>query len=99
MSELTNHIKSINKASKKEMDSTSGLWIGTIVEDSKHWDEYGITTPAEFDRYQDECCLYEVVSSATSKSYARSLGISTMTDEELYKTLDFYSKAYDEFDE
>jgi len=99
MSELTNHIKSINKSSKKEMDANPHLWIGIIVEDPKHWADYGITTPAEFDRHQDEECLYSVVSSATSKSYARSLGISSMTDKELYKTLDFYSKAYDEFDE
>lgn len=92
MSELTNHIKSINKSSKKEMDANPHLWIGTIVEDSKHWAEYGITTPAQYDRYQDETCLYEVVSAATSKSYARSLHIATMTDKELYETLDFYSK-------
>ena len=99
MTNLVNHIKSINETSKKEMDANPNLWIGHIVEDPKHWEEYGITTPAQFDRYQDEMCLYEVVSSATSKSYARSIGISSMTDEELYKTLDFYSKAYDEFDE
>jgi hypothetical protein len=99
MSELTNHIKSINKSSKKEMDANPHLWIGTIVEDPKHWEEYGITTPAQYDRYQDEQCLYEVVSMHTSKSYARSIGISTMTDKELYETLDFYSKAYDEFDD
>jgi hypothetical protein len=99
MSELTNHIKSINKSSKKEMDANPHLWIGTIVEDPKHWEEYGITTPAQYDRYQDEQCLYEVVSMHTSKSYARSLGISTMTDKELYETLDFYSNAYDEFDD
>ena len=92
MIELVKHINKINEKSKKEMDSTPGLWIGTIVEDPKHWKEYGITTPAQFDRYQDECCLYEVVSSATSKSYARSIGISSMTDEKLYETLDFYSK-------
>ena len=92
MSSLVNHIKSINENSKKEMDSTPGLWIGTIVEDPKHWKDYGITTPAQFDRYNDEMCLYEVVSSATSKSYARSIGISSMTDEKLYETLDFYSK-------
>ena len=92
MSSLVNHIKTINKNSKKEMDSNSNLWIGTIVEDPKHWADYGITTPAEFDRHQDEECLYSVVSSATSKSYARSIGISSMTDKKLYETLDFYSK-------
>tara|TARA_B110001454_G_scaffold104462_1_gene98374 strand:- start:973 stop:1245 length:273 start_codon:yes stop_codon:yes gene_type:complete len=88
MSNLTTHIKSINKASKKEMDANSNLWIGTIVEDPKHWAEYGITTPAQFDRYQDESCLYEVVSSEYSKSYARSLGISSMSDKELQNALD-----------
>ena len=92
MLNLVNHIKSINKASKKEMDANPHLWIGTIVEDPKHWADYGITTPAQFDRYQDECCLYEVVSSAYSKSYARSIGISSMSDKELYKALDSYSK-------
>ena len=92
MLELTNHIKSINEKSKKEMDSNPNLWIGTIVEDPTHWEEYGITTPAQFDRYQDECCLYEVVASQYSKSYARSLGIHDMSDKELTDTLDSYSK-------
>jgi len=92
MLNLVNHIKSINKASKKEMDANPHLWIGTIVEDPKHWADYGITTPAQYDRYQDECCLYEVVSSAYSKSYARSIGISSMSDKELYEALDSYSK-------
>lgn len=93
MVELTNHIKSINEKSKKEMDSNPNLWIGTIVEDPTHWEEYGITTPAQFDRYQDECCLYEVVASQYSKSYARSLGIHDMSDKELADRLDSYSKT------
>ena len=89
---LINHINNVNADTKSMMDSNPNLWIGTIVEDPKHWEDYGITTPAQFDRYNDEMCLYEVVSSATSKSYARSIGISSMTDEKLYETLDFYSK-------
>jgi hypothetical protein len=88
MSNLTTHIKSINKSSKKEMDANPNLWIGTIVEDPKHWADYGITTPAQFDRYQDEQCLYNVVSDSYSKSYARSLGISSMSDKELQDALD-----------
>jgi|TARA_R110002074_G_scaffold166179_4_gene326568 hypothetical protein len=88
MSNLTTHIKSINKASKKEMDANPDLWIGTIVEDPKHWADYGITTPAQFDRYQDEQCLYNVVSDEYSKSYARSIGISSMSDKELQDALD-----------
>ena len=89
--ELVKHIKAINEKSKKEMDANPDLWIGTIVEDPKHWAEYGITTPAQFDRYTDECCLYEVVADDYSKSYARSIGISSMTDKELKQALDSYT--------
>ena len=87
MIELVNHIKAINETSKKEMDANPNLWIGHIVEDPKHWEEYGITTPAQFDRYQDECCLYEMISSEYSKSYARSLRIGDMSDQELASRL------------
>jgi len=91
MTNLVNHIKSINETSKKEMDANPHLWIGTIVEDPKHWADYGITTPAQFDRHMDEECLYNLVSDEYSKSYARSIGISTMSDKELQNELDSYS--------
>ena len=89
--ELVKHIKAINEKSKKEMDANPDLWIGTIVEDPKHWADYGITTPAQFDRHMDEECLYNLVSDEYSKSYARSIGISTMSDKELQNELDSYS--------
>jgi hypothetical protein len=91
MLKLVKHIKSINEKSKKEMDANPHLWIGTIVEDPKHWADYGITTPAQFDRHMDEECLYNLVSDEYSKSYARSIGISTMSDKELQNELDSYS--------
>ena len=91
MLKLVKHIKSINEKSKKEMDANPDLWIGTIVEDPKHWADYGITTPAQFDRHMDEECLYNLVSDEYSKSYARSIGISTMSDKELQNELDSYS--------
>ena len=88
MSNLTTYIKSINKASRKEMADNPDLWIGKIVEDPEHWESYGIFTPAEFDRYQDEQCLYNLVSDEYSKSYARSIGISSMSEKELQDALD-----------
>ena len=89
--ELVKHIKAINEKSKKKMDANPNLWIGMLVEDPKHWAEYGVTTVAEFNRYQDESFLYDVVSSDYSKSYARSIGIFTMSDEELAKAIDRYT--------
>jgi hypothetical protein len=88
MNNLVKHIKAINEQSKKEMDANPNLWIGMLVEDPKHWAEYGITTADQFDRYQDEQCLYNVVSDQYSKGYARSIGISSMSDKELQNALD-----------
>ena len=88
MANLTTYIKSINKASKKEMDANPDLWIGMIVEDPEHWESYGIFTPSEFDRYMDEQHLYNLVSDEYSKSYARSIGISSMSDKELQNAID-----------
>ena len=97
MSDLTTHIKSINAKHKAEMAANPNIWIGMIVEDAKHWAEYGIYTPAQYDRYMDEVTLYEAVSTATSKSYARSVVADTegMTNEEFKKELDYWCQQAD----
>jgi len=92
MSDLATHIKNINSKHKAEMESNPNVWIGMVVEDLDHWAQYGVYTPAQFDRYQDECSLYEAVSQATSKSYARTVVANTdgMSDEEFKKELDHW---------
>ena len=64
--------------------------IGMIAEDLAHWESYGITTPTQFDRYINEQTLYELVSNEYSKSFARSIGISSMSEEELAEELQSY---------
>jgi len=97
MSDLTTHIKSINAKHKAEMAANPNIWIGMIVEDAKHWAEYGVYTPAQYDRYMDEVTLYEAVSIATSKSYARSVVANTegMSDEEFKKEMDYWGQQAD----
>jgi hypothetical protein len=68
--DLINHIKEINTKSKEEMKNNPNMFIGMLVEDIKHWLEYDVRTIAQFERYMDECTLYETVSQATSKSQA-----------------------------
>lgn len=97
MSDLVNHIKSKNAKSRKEMERNPNIWIGMIVEDPEHWAKYGVYTPAQYDRYMDEVTLYEAVSIATSKSYARSVVADTegMSDEEFKKELDYWGQQAD----
>ena len=96
MNALVQHIEAINVKSQAWVDEDpKNRWSGMVVTDPKHWAEYGIYTPAEYDRYQDETTLYELASTAYSKSYARSLNTSAMSDAELKKAIEHYGKAAD----
>ena len=96
--DLINHIKEINAKSKEEMKNNPNMFIGMLVEDIKHWLEYDVRTIAQFERYMDECTLYETVSQATSKSYARTVlaESKSWSDEKFKEQMDFYSKWADE---
>ena len=96
--DLINHIKEINNKSKEEMKDNPNLFIGMLVEDIKHWLEYDVRTIAQFERYMDECTLYETVSQATTKSYARTVlaDSKSWTDEKFKEQMKFYSNWADE---
>lgn len=57
---LLEHIQKTNEDSRKQMAENQHLWIGLFTEDIEHWNEYGITTPDEFDQYLDDCFQEEV---------------------------------------
>ena len=87
---LIKHIKEINAHGKKLMVDNPSLFVGMLTEDMAHWDSYGITTPTQFDRYINENTLYELVSNEYSKGFARSIGISSMSEETLAEELSSY---------
>ena len=87
---LIKHIKEINAHGKKLMADNPSLFVGMLTEDMAHWDSYGITTPTQFDRYINENTLYELVSNEYSKGFARSIGISSMSEETLAEELSSY---------
>ena len=96
--DLINHIKEINNKSKEEMKDNPNLFIGMLVEDIKHWLEYDVRTIVQFERYMDECTLYETVSQATTKSYARTVlaDSKSWSDEKFKEQMKFYSNWADE---
>jgi hypothetical protein len=96
--DLVNHIKAINKKSKQEMIDNPSWYIGMMVEDYQHWLDMGITNIKQFERYLDETTLYEAVSTATTKSYARTVlsESSKWSDEYFAKELDKWCKSADD---
>jgi len=81
---LLEHLKNINAKSKDEMAKTPGLWIGLITEDLDHWTSYGVTTPAQLDRYFLETDVYEMHKQAYGVK-GRHYNFSEMSDDDLKK--------------
>ena len=97
MNALVSHIEKMNAKTQLWIDEDpKNRFGGMLVSDPAHWAEYKIYTPAQLDRYLDETTLYEMISSCTSKSYARTVLSRDMTDEEFKKEMDYWSKENEE---
>tara|TARA_R110002060_G_scaffold33106_1_gene43802 strand:+ start:337 stop:759 length:423 start_codon:yes stop_codon:yes gene_type:complete len=51
---LIEHIKSLNEASRKHMEEHYGDWVGLLAEDEDHWRAMGITTVPQLNRHFEE---------------------------------------------
>ena len=89
---LLEHLKNINAKSKEKMAKTPGLWIGMITEDLDHWKSYGITTPAQLDRYFLETDVYEMHKEAYGVK-GRHYNFSEMSNDDLKKELDHLAEV------
>ena len=83
MNELVKHIEAINAKTQKWIDEDpTNRWAGMITTDLEHWKEYGVTTPAQYDRYMLEQAVYETHKSAYGVK-GRHYDFDNMTDQEL----------------
>jgi len=89
---LLEHLKNINAKSKEKMKKEPGLWIGMITEDLEHWKNYGITTPAQLDRYFLETDVYEMHKNAYGVK-GRHYEFSKMSDDDLKKEFEHLCKV------
>ena len=89
---LLEHLKNMNAKSKEKMAKTPGLWIGMITEDLDHWKEYGITTPAQLDRYFLETDVYEMHKEAYGVK-GRHYNFNEMSDEDLKKEFEHLAEV------
>ena len=84
---LLEHLKNMNAKSKERMAREPGLWVGMITEDLDHWKSYGITTPAQLDRYFLETDVYEMHKEAFGVK-GRHYNFNEMSDDDLKKELE-----------
>ena len=83
MKELIKHIEAINAKTQKWIDEDpTNRWAGMITTDPEHWKEYGITTPAQYDRYMLEQAVYETHKSAYGVK-GRHYAFDNMTHQEI----------------
>ena len=95
MNELIKHIEGINAKTQKWIDEDpTNRWAGMITTDPKHWEEYGITTPLEYDKYM----LAETIADASKSAYGSKFRVDPdeHTLEELQEMADRYCQAASE---
>lgn len=84
--ELVAHIQAKNEASRAWVaEDPKNRWAGGLVEDPAHWEKYGVTTPAELDKYLIACDVYELTRSVWNfkPSWAGLMGstVEELTEE------------------
>lgn len=95
MTNLLNHIKTINTNSRQQMAQNPGWYIGMLSEDPKHWSDMGILTVEDYERYELETYIYDAHKTAFGVK-GRHYKFSEMTLEELKAEADYISKACDQ---
>ena len=82
MTNLMNHIKSLNEASRKEMAQNSGTYIGLLIEEEKHWADMNVYTVEDFERYGLETYIYDAHKTAFGVK-GRHYNFASMSMQEL----------------
>lgn len=86
MNDLVKHIEKLNAQTEAWIaEDPKNRWATTMTTCVKHWAEYGIYTPEQFDNYMSAYDLYEIYADRYSKGYARSKGFFQMNKEQLAK--------------
>ena len=91
---LVNYILA-QHAEADEFMKTPGNWMGKMPAptETKYWSERVPSgTFAEFERQQLEESAYYMAADAMSKSYARSLDLTSMSDADLHQLCDEMAK-------
>ena len=86
---LAEHLAALNaKTLAWIAEDPDNRWAGLLTEDLTHWVEMGITTVAQYKRYDLETLVWEMYKDATGFR-PRHIDFKSMSDEELQREVDY----------
>lgn len=92
---LAQHLKNLNAEKQAWMDAGPDRWTGFWVEDLAHWAEMGVTTVAEFKRYDNETLFWDMYKEVTG-CRPRHVNLKDMSDEELEKEINLLGRMMED---
>jgi len=84
---LLNHLRSLNAETRAWVAAGENRWACEITEDLAHWAGMGVTTVAEFQRYQNEVSYWDLYKDVFGVR-PRGVRMSEMTDSDLGDEID-----------
>lgn len=85
---LAEHLHNMNAKTRAWVaEDPANRWAGLIVEDLEHWAEQGITTVAQFERYEMETSIWELFKEVHGFR-PRHYDFKSMSDAELTRMYD-----------
>jgi len=85
---LAEHLRNMNaKTEAWVAEDPDNRWAGLIVEDLAHWAEMGITTVAQFERYEMETSIWDLYKEVNGFR-PRGYDFKSMSDAELTRMYD-----------
>ena len=86
---LAEHLAALNaKTLAWIAEDPDNRWAGLLTEDLTHWAEIGITTVAQYKRYDLETLFWEMYKDATGFR-PRHIDFKSMSDEDLQREVDY----------
>lgn len=89
---LAQHLAALNAEKRAWVaEDPDNRWTGLYVEELDHWAEMGVTTVAQFKRYENETFFWEMYKDVTGVR-PRHINLKDMSDEELEREIDLLGR-------
>ncbi len=93
---LAEHLAALNAEKLAWIaEDPDNRWTGLYVEELDFWAEMGVTTVAQFKRYENESFFWEMYKDVTG-CRPRHINLKDMSDEELEHEIDLLSRMMED---
>jgi len=92
---LHDYLEAENQKARDYMEAHPGSWVGTTTTDEKHWNEYGVYTVEDYERYILIATLWDGYKDLTG-CRPRWMNFNDMTKAELENELEKLKKQFEE---